>query len=352
MKHGFLQKWLPIILLGSLGMFLSEFLIWNSMLQIVTGHIPLTSIAITRAILMTTIMYIVLFAVSADIIQRFKISDAASMLILGSIYGLVLEGIFANKVFEQAGFGPEIFGVLLVHLSFTGLSWHPIIDFLFGFFIFKWLLKGRINLGKGGISFKGYIVLATFGIFWFIWPYAKWYPKLPHGLPLLALEALQLLFPIILFGILFYLVFRKKIDYVPETILGTKAYLAIVAYILFFAVRRYILLPNKAAFIFFCSVLLFYAALLALYLKFGRAKMESTAYSEGFPIDARFSFPKYIKISGFLFLLYFIFKYAAAALHFEPLLLALTTILSLAMVLAAVAIPVFAIFKIIKGVAA
>lgn len=342
------QKWLPLILLGLIGMFLSEFLIWNPLLQIIKGGIHLTGVGITRVLLMTSFMYIVLFAIGVDIIQRFKIKDAVSLLILGSIYGLILEGIFADSVFNSIGFGPKVLGVWLLHFSFTALSWHPFIDFLFGFFIFRLLLKGRLGFGEKVVRLKDWGILIGFGIFWFIWPYAKWYAKnLPQRIPFLALEAAQLFLPMVLIGIFLYLVFKRKTDYIPEKILGPKLYGLFVAFILLFTVRRFTLSSDKISLLFFCFVILLYVILLALYLKFGRKKAENSIYKESFPITGEFNIAKYVKLAAILFVFFFVFKYISGFLHLESFYLILAEVLAGLMILGGVVLPIFVIFKII-----
>ena len=99
------EKWLPLILLGLIGMFLSEFLIWNHAFQIIRQHIA--GSAIPRIVLGSSLIYILLFLIGADVIQRYKINDKISILLLGSIYGLIIEGVWAKTIFDPVGFGQE-----------------------------------------------------------------------------------------------------------------------------------------------------------------------------------------------------------------------------------------------------
>lgn len=350
MGSSFAEKWYPLILIGLVAMFLSEFLIWNPLLQILTGRIFVGVLGTVRVIVLTSFMYIALLAIGVDVVQRFKIRDAVSLLLLGSVYGLVLEGVFANKVFDPVGFGPKLFDVYFVHLLFTALSWHPLIDFLICFLLFQLLLKDRLGFGASKISLRELILLLAFSFFWFIWPYSQWFPKqLPSGIPFLALRLVQLIFPMVLIGIFIHLTFKRKTDYVPEKILGPASYFIFVAYIVLFAAERYILIENKAAFWFFCLVILFYILLFALYLRYGRKLSGTSIYQEGFPITGEFLVSKYLKLCAIIIVFYFVFQFVTGFFGLEKFYLLLTYFFVACMLLVALVLPVVVFVTIVRS---
>lgn len=341
-----IEKWLPLVLLGSMGMFLSEFLIWNHAFQIIRQQIPVSDIP--RMALGAGIIYFFLFLVLTDVVQRCKINDVISLFILGSVYGLVIEGVWANTIFDPVGFGPRIFGIWLIHLSFTALSWHPLIDFALGFIFLKMIFKGQMNLGENKILPEEIKVLALFCLFWFIWSYARWF-RVP-GIPL-SIHALTFLYPITLFGILFYLIFKYRGGYVPGKILGAKAYFFLVPFLLYFVVKKFITVPNKSSFAFFCFVILAYVIMFVLYITFARKKEpQYSIYEEGFPIAGTFRLTKYLKLSGLVILFYAIFRLFSVLPAVKALWLFLTTGLSIGFVVFSIWLPLYAVMGVIREI--
>jgi hypothetical protein len=339
------EKWLALILLGLIGMFLSEFLIWNHALQIIKQHIAVP--AMPRIVLVASFIYIFLFVIGADIIQRYKINDKIGILLLGSIYGLIIEGVWGNMIFDPVGFGPRIFGIWLIHLSFTALSWHPLIDFAVGFFFLKILLRGNTGLGENAVTNKEMVFLAIFSLFWFIWPYARWFRV--AGIPL-SIQAITFLYPMVLFGILFYLVFKRKTGYVPEKILSAKAYLFLIAFILYFAVKKFVVVQDKSPFLFFCFIVILYVAIFVLYIKFARKKYPGRSiFEEGFPVTGAFSIAKYLKVWGFIIVFYTVFKLLAVLPMFRILWLLLTTVITIGFVAFSAWLPLFTVIRIITS---
>lgn len=169
-------------------------------------------------------MYIILFIVFAEIVHRFKINNFAGMALLSSVYGLILEGVFANTIFDPTGFVPNILGIRFIHDDFTALTWHPIMDFFFAFVVFKMLLRGKFNLSDKKFYPKEIIFMTLFSFFYFIWSCARWLRvKFPLGVPT-GIKIFAIIYPLVLFGFFFILhlsisgVFSGEKNYWSESI--------------------------------------------------------------------------------------------------------------------------------------
>jgi len=335
-----MKKAIILILLGLMGMFLSEFLIWN-VVNVTSLFSNQQFSSIIKMICFGAIIYTILFSIGIDIIYRFKIKDGISLILLGSIYGLFLEGLFVDLVFRP-GFGPDILGISFSRITFPTLSWHAFIDFFLGITIFSLILRGKTTLENEIISLKDFISLICFALFWFIWSGAGHIVRqLPTGVPVIIMIA-GLLIPMIFIGILLKLVLSFK-DYAPEKVLSIWQYIIYSLFIGYFAISRFLTLKTNSLFISFLIILLFYIILFILHLKFGRQKPAKSIIEESFPIKGNFHLNKYL-ISCLLIVISFImFKITVNLLHLKPLIFMLTRILTGLSMLA----PVFFIIYVI-----
>ena len=295
-----LKKWMPLVFLGLLGMFLSEFLIWNvfSFSQVLASGGGAVAMLLVGALI-----YIVLFVVFVDVIQRWRVSDFTGVLILGMIYGLLLEGIFATKVFLP-GIGLSFGGLWFSSLGFTALSWHPLIDFLGGFIILGLLFKGEFNLGDRKLHLREALVLFLFSVFWFMWSYARWLLiKLPSGVPM-SIQILGVIAPMIVLGLVGGLTLRVSKGYRPKKILGKFGYVVAMIFILVFALMRFRSLGNRFSFVLYLIVILFYVLLFVFYMKSRGQGERKSVYEKCFPIKENWSWAKYLRLVAWVLVFY------------------------------------------------
>lgn len=338
-----LKKWLPLVLLGLIGMFLSEFLIWNvfSFSQVLSSSVW----SAVAMLLVSAVIYIVLFIVFVDVIQRFKVNDFTGVLILGMIYGLLLEGIFATKIFTP-GIGC-IRGLCFSSLGFTALSWHPLIDFLGGILILGLLFKGEFNLSDKKINPKEILSLVVFSLFWFIWIYAKWLlVKLPLGVPL-NIQVLVLVCPMVVLGLVGWLTLKKSKNYVPEKIIGLKFYVVFLIGLGIFMLMRFNSLANKLSFVFFIGIILFYVLLFVFYMKTRKSSSKSI-YEKCFPIKENFSLVKYLKACGVVIVSFVVLNLIVNGLGLERLIGLLDSFLYVLFLLFSVGFVIWVFGKIAK----
>jgi len=337
-----------LLLLGISGMFLSEALIWNaSNFSQVLAKGPSRAFV---SLLLGTSMYVSLFVVFADIVQRFRVNDFTGLALLGSVYGLVLEGIFPGTIFFPAGLGLNFFGIWLTNLLFPALSWHALIDFSFGFWVFRVLLRGGLKLSGSSLSAGEAKKLGLFCLFWFIWMTAKWlWAKMPAGIPL-PLQLFFLFYPITVIGFLSWFVLEKK-PAAPEKVLTWKSGLFFWGYMIFFTILKFLTLPNKPAFFFLCMLIAAYFLLFLAYARWGRGRVpDNSIYGEAFPVTGDFSAVKYLKIVLFIVLAFAMFKFLALSPFFFKLSRLATMLLALGMTLFAVVFPFLAVYRMLRGV--
>jgi hypothetical protein len=348
MGSGIFEKWTPLLLLGVSGMFLSEALIWNAVnFSLVLANGPGKALLV---LFIVTTMYVSLFVVFADLVHRFRVRDFTGLVLLGSVYGLVLEGIFPGTIFVQSGLGFNFFGIWLTNLLFPALSWHALIDFSFGFWVFRALLKGKLNLSCGTLSAGEAKKLGLFCLFWFIWTSAKWlWVKMPAGIPLI-LQAFFLFYPMTVLGFLTWFVLKNKPVSAPEKVLTWKSGPFFWGYMLFFSLVKFLALPDKPAFFFLCFLIAAYFLLFLAYAKWGRERVtENSIYAEAFPVTEDFSVVKYFKIVLFISAAYLLFRFLSLSPAFFKLSRLATMILAAGMTLFAAVFPFIVGYRTIRG---
>jgi len=344
MQNKFLQKWLPIATIAFAGMFLSEILIWNvfNFNNVFVNQKPQAAVVF---IISGLLVYFSVFVVFIDVIQRFKIKDTVGVLLLGSIYGLFLESL--SSTVYQAGFGPKILELWFVRIAFTGLSWHPIIDFFLLFILIKLIFKRKINLQNDKLTLREGVVAGVFVFFWVVWTYAKWLlVKLPAGVPL-GVQLIGLLYPIVVFGILLYLVFKYSKNYVPNKILNWKSYLLFFAILFFYSYQMFSRLPNKFSFFSIYIVIVFYLWLLVLHLNCTRTNKKTSFYEDLFPILSEFSILKYFKLSILVVSLFILMQVVIAILKIQFLMTIVSGVFYLLFLAFSLLFPMFVVCKIV-----
>jgi hypothetical protein len=201
------DRWLPIVGLSVLGVFLSEVLSYNvSPLVRASVHGPA---AVAGAIALAHLGYFALFAIAADVVLRWRIRDLVSLLLLGCLHGLVLEGIFAERIFLPAP-GPSILGVSLVSVAYPALCWHPVLSFAGAFLILPAMQHGRLLPGIRRLWSMPSLLVAALALAWFSWSRAPWLVHaLPSGIPF-PFQLLWLAYPLLLGALTLHAVMNER----------------------------------------------------------------------------------------------------------------------------------------------
>ncbi|NLI78821.1 MAG: hypothetical protein GX442_20565 [Candidatus Riflebacteria bacterium] len=169
------------LLLGSVGMFLSEGLSWN-----VYPLLPLGErgfLPVLGAGVGTMLLYSTLFAVFADQAFRWRVGDLTGMILLGSLYGLLLEGVFAGIVFAPFP-GPSVLGLSLLGCAFPALSWHAALDFPLPFLVLRRLGRGSMPGFDLPWTRAALARVAAGVLFWASWTGFRLHQtRLPDGIP-------------------------------------------------------------------------------------------------------------------------------------------------------------------------
>ena len=252
-----------LLLLGSTGMFLSEGLIWNVYPLLAAAESGVLPVALGVAL--ATAIYSLQFAFFADLICRWRVRDLTAMILLGSVHGLLLEGVFADLVFRLPG---KVLGLSTIGCAFPALSWHAALDFVLPFLWLRALATGRVRLDRPdlGLGTPWQPVAGT--LFWFSWSLATLHQtRLPGGMPLWV-QLLFVLYPILLFGVLSFLLGRRGTVALPEEILTPGTRRAVGAFLGLALVLRLAGLPVKLAALPFLALIAFYAGLFALWQRY------------------------------------------------------------------------------------
>ena len=96
-------------------------------------------------------------------IGYFRVSNWASLVLAAGLYGLAAEAMIVPVVYEAMPYS----------VFWTSLSWHTLIDVLFGWYILRWALRARA-------VWPAVFLMCVAGIFWGIW--ATWFwGETPEG---------------------------------------------------------------------------------------------------------------------------------------------------------------------------
>lgn len=171
---------LPLAL-GLVAMTLSEAGSWNirQISAAVAARGPLAALPGVAAALA---VYTLLAALLVDAALRWRVRDGAGLLLLGSLYGLANEGLFAPHLVTPAGLDP-------VFLLFPTLSWHAALDGALTVAVARAFLEGRLDLSQPRLSPRETLLLIAACGLWFPWSFAPWLPPAPPGILALFLLA-------------------------------------------------------------------------------------------------------------------------------------------------------------------
>ena len=192
------NRWVLVVSLSILGMLLSEVLSFNvAPLIRAATHGPL---AVAATIAVAHLGYFALLVLAADVVIRFRIRDFVSLALLGSLYGLLLEGVFADRVFLP-GPGPSLLGLSLSSLAYPALCWHPVIDFAGAFFLLRAVRRGTLRPGLDRFLCPQALLVAALAVAWFSSSKAPWVTRqFPAGIPL-SIHILWIVYPLALAGL-------------------------------------------------------------------------------------------------------------------------------------------------------
>ncbi len=181
-----------------LGMFLSEVLSFNvAPLVRAATHGPL---AVAATIAVAHLGYFALLALACDLVVRFRIRDFVGLALAGSLYGLLLEGVFADRIY-MPGPGPSLLGVSLSSVAYPALCWHPVVDFAGAFFLLRAVRRGTLRPGIDRFLHPRTLLLAALALAWFSSSKAPWVVRQsPNGIPL-SIHVLWLVYPLVLTGL-------------------------------------------------------------------------------------------------------------------------------------------------------
>jgi hypothetical protein len=249
-----------LLAFGVVGMVLSEVFCWNmAPLVEAAGRGPLhVGVAVAAAIAGYTLM----FAVVLDLVHRWGVSDWLGVLLAGSIYGLINEGIFGETVFLP-GPGPRVLGIWPIRAAFPALSWHPLIDFAFSVLVVGGICRGsavvaerRVRPGDAiGAVVVGAVLAATSRL--------PWVRTALGGVDLpLWVQSFAVLFGSLALGCAVLNALRHPADALPLEVLGPRARTVAWSVVGLAALLRALSLPDKLAI--FPFVLLVAAHLLVL----------------------------------------------------------------------------------------
>ena len=184
-----------LFLYGLTGMFFSEILVWNAkqMSRAVSAGGPAVFPVLLSA---AYLIYFLLLAAFLDIAARYGARRPGELLLLGSIFGIVNEGVFAPVIFA-----PNAVGVNLLVLAFTSLAWHPFFCFFTNVKTVRYLFGGENPL-LSGRPIRASEAAAAFaaGFLWYSMLFMPWCASnFPNGMPL-YLRLTGFLFPALIFA--------------------------------------------------------------------------------------------------------------------------------------------------------
>jgi len=279
------RTWAPLILLGLLGMFLSEVGVWN--LQPLIAAFARAPLLTPHKVLMAHAVYLSLFLLAAHLIQRWRVDDVVSLLLMGSVYGLINEGLFADKILVGRAPGPRVLGVPLLDLAFTGLSAHPAVDFLGAFLLYRAALTGRLGLEPGGPGGRG--LRQWFGIclLWGALAFGSWHLRVFRGGIPLGWQAFSAAYVFVLLFVFGRLSAASGAQALPDPLLGRKGLLLCLAPILLSAVLWFLRLAGQGrlgSFVFFLAVLAGYSLLTVVWVRSRPRVPEKSILDQCFPV--------------------------------------------------------------------
>jgi hypothetical protein len=106
--------------------------------------------------IITWLAYSLVVGVVLRVARRFPVRGLSGLVILGALYGWLVEGVVAATVYEQLPFS----------LIWTGVAWHGMLTVVVGW----WLLPKVLR--RGGL--RAWAVCASIGLAWGAWSVGWW----------------------------------------------------------------------------------------------------------------------------------------------------------------------------------
>ena len=337
-----------LAVLGLAGMFFSEVLVWNAKLAAGIVYEKGAIAALVMA-LFTYFIYFLLVAVFCDTAVRYKAERPLEIILLGTIFGLINEGVFARVIFLNAS--PT--GLNLPVMAFTSLFWHPFSGFFLSVSAVRYLLNNQYSIfsGRPLKAFETALVFSA-GFLWHAMLFMPWsISNFPRGVPFF-IKLTGFLFPALVFLIVRR--FIKAADSPPaplERLFSRSGLVFGRGIICLFAAARFVDLANAGnlrAAVSLLALALFYWSLFTLTVRASKRRadggslVEDSLYVRAVPRG-----PAFLKI---WFIVWLAFAACDALSHFSYFTV-FTHVLSRCLVAAALifalAVPVYAMSVII-----
>jgi hypothetical protein len=265
-------------------MLLSEGLIWN--VYPVLAAAERGPAAVGLAVCGVTLLYTLQFALFADLVLRWRVHGLTAMFLLGSMHGLLLEGVFADLLYRLPG---RVLGLSVIGCLFPALSWHAALDFVLPFVFVRAVSTGRLRFDRLDLGFRVPWQPAAALLFWFSWSLVRLHQaRLPAGMPLWV-QLLFVLYPLLLIGLLLFLLSRRAPVEPPAHILTPRMSGAAWGLVATAFLLRVHSLGDKRAGVALLALFLFYALLFRLWqgsLEPGGELVDRV--SEAFPLAVAF----------------------------------------------------------------
>lgn len=147
------QAWKNAVLVlasGYILTFYSEFAFYGQL------HDPGTPTPSVFELLLLWGIYSLMASIVLTLVRRYRVASLPALLIVGAMYGWLLEGGITTTTYEDLPWS----------LSFTGLAWHMPVDLVFGwYFVQKWLRQRNVAFNLRAAALAGLL----WG-FWAVWP--------------------------------------------------------------------------------------------------------------------------------------------------------------------------------------
>lgn len=340
-----LDRWLPVVGLSVLGVLLSEVLSYN-VAPLVRASVRGPA-AVAGTIALAHLGYFALFAIATDVVLRWRIRDFVSLLLLGCLHGLVLEGIFAERIFLPAP-GPSILGVSLVSAAYPALCWHPLLSFACAFLILPAIQQGRLVPGLRRFFSMPSLIVAALALAWFSWSKAPWLVKaLPAGIPL-PFQLLWLVYPLFIGALILHAVMNERRGAPQAPLLRWWHYpflLAPVALALLVRAATLVAQGRGVAVLGLLLLITIYFGLTAWWLAQRKNQPQRSILEEGLPPTAPFDLRAYARACVVIVTVWILF--AALSRPFAKLIAVGCLGIAILGVLAAAAFPLYVLGQLV-----
>jgi hypothetical protein len=283
-----------LILYGLTGMFFSEILVWNA--KQMAGAVSANGPAVFPVLLSAAyLIYFLLLAAFLDIAARHGARRPGELLLLGSLFGIVNEGVFAPVIFA-----PNAVGVNLLGLAFTSLAWHPFFCFYINVKAVRYLFGGENSL-LSGRPFRASEAAAAFaaGFLWYSMLFMPWCASnFPNGMPL-YLRLAGFLFPALIFAFARFAFNNPPRENTGAGLLSRTQFAACIGALSFFALFKFKTLTaagNSRAAVFLLMLGAVYWLLFTASVGSGKCVVERSSLRESLKIKTLPRFAPFVKL--------------------------------------------------------